>query len=338
MLVYKYRGGDDKIFERDLNSLEKNYFWSSNFKDLNDPFETIIDSDKFVKQSNSLKWLLGKKRLNNIIEIDEALKSLIAYNNKIGIYSLSTTNIDELLWAHYANSHKGFCVEYDLDLLIDNHVKERKRKFSVVYSSVAPEIKFNDIINLKNEDLIRKMFGYKSKKWKYEDEYRIVTENFGAYNYDYKAVKSIYFGLRMDEKQKKDIIQRLSGRGIKYYQIIQLEKKYELKAILLEDINDSEITYLKKIPENIIGKENVNYNILEKFYIKFSKKAEIKIELEIKVSDDLLEKLSIMFTNHLFQGAERIYLFFYLKGEENFGIPWKAVNIINDKISVSTLS
>lgn len=33
MLVYKYRGGNDDVFERDLTSIERNYFWSSNFEE-----------------------------------------------------------------------------------------------------------------------------------------------------------------------------------------------------------------------------------------------------------------------------------------------------------------
>lgn len=41
MRVYKYRGGDDReIFERDLKSIEKNYFWAPDFSKLNDPCET----------------------------------------------------------------------------------------------------------------------------------------------------------------------------------------------------------------------------------------------------------------------------------------------------------
>jgi len=39
-------------------------------------------------------------------------------SKKIGIFSLSKKYDDELLWAHYANSHKGFCIEYDLEILL----------------------------------------------------------------------------------------------------------------------------------------------------------------------------------------------------------------------------
>ena len=36
----------------------------------------------------------------------------------VGIYSLSRTPYDELMWSHYGESHEGFCIEYDLERLI----------------------------------------------------------------------------------------------------------------------------------------------------------------------------------------------------------------------------
>jgi hypothetical protein len=37
---------------------------------------------------------------------------------KITVFTPSKTEKDELLWAYYANSHKGFCIEYDLEILL----------------------------------------------------------------------------------------------------------------------------------------------------------------------------------------------------------------------------
>lgn len=44
--------------------------------------------------------------------------------------------------------------------------------------------------------------GTKSKKWKHEDEIRIIMDNFGKVEYDFRAVKAIYFGLRMPKTQQ----------------------------------------------------------------------------------------------------------------------------------------
>lgn len=335
MLVYKYRGGSDGIFERDLNSLEKNYFWSSKFEDLNDPQENLILIDKFVKQSSWLTRIFGKKSSEAPSKVQEDLENILSHNNIIGIYSLSTSFIDKLLWAHYANSHKGFCIEYDLDLLLDNYVYENKYSFPVIYSVKPSQIALKDIPNAsKNDDLIQKAFGSKSKEWEYEQEYRIITDDFGIHNYDFQAVKSIYFGLRMCDLQKELIIKRLRGRGIKYYQIVQMQNKYELGAVPLDDKYSSDLTYLKQIPKEITKSKTISYSILEKFYIKCTKIAEMRIELEDKISKEVLESLCGLFVEHLFQNAESVNIIYYLKTQEEYSDVWATTHIKSGKMEI----
>src|SRR5665647_1622312 len=123
MIIYKYRGGDKKVFERDLKSLEDNYFWASDASKLNDPCETIVDTDSFkngIRSIGNQMQLRNKKEAEaSIDKVCEELDKLI--NHQIGIFSLSQTYIDELLWAHYANSHKGFCIGYNIDILTKNN-------------------------------------------------------------------------------------------------------------------------------------------------------------------------------------------------------------------------
>lgn len=128
MLVYKYRGinnelcknNSNKIFERDLKTLERNQFWASDIKDLNDPCEAITDT---VKVKNFLNYIGKKVRMKSQDDfkmVEENTDQVLSLEDKMGIYSLSKTFLDELLWAHYSNSHKGFCIEYDLDILLQN--------------------------------------------------------------------------------------------------------------------------------------------------------------------------------------------------------------------------
>ena len=49
---------------------------------------------------------------------------IIGFRERAGVYSLSKSQCGfpdrELIWAHYADSHKGFCIEYDIDKLQDS--------------------------------------------------------------------------------------------------------------------------------------------------------------------------------------------------------------------------
>ncbi len=122
MLAYKYRGGSEQIFKRDIDSIQADLFWAPQICDLNDPCEALVEHDAFKPQLDSVLKVFG-------VQSDETVKSAFNdfYNRfdevrlkipQAGIFSLSNTYSHELLWAHYANSHKGFCIEYDTDILL----------------------------------------------------------------------------------------------------------------------------------------------------------------------------------------------------------------------------
>lgn len=316
MKVYKYRGSDDRaIFERDLYSIEKNYFWAPDFSNLNDPCETTISSDTLIKQSKFVLPFLGENSSEKFQPVMEALDNILAHTEKMGIYSLSKTFDDELLWAHYANSHKGFCIEYDLEILLDTYKSNNLYSFSVIYKKEPPSVAFKDIINSGNsETLIHKMAGYKSLRWKYEEEIRIITDDFGEHSYGFEAVKSIYFGNRMIENDKVEIMNRLKGRGIDYYQIERVPKTYKFKRKSIPDINGKNITYLCQISKSDKPNEITSYKIVEKNFCKYNGKATITIQLSSKLEYEELNSIAKVIKSEIFRKADRIFISFILKG------------------------
>ncbi len=338
MKVYKYRGIYDKeIFERDLISIQRNYYWGANFQTLNDPCETIITSDKLTKQSKFILPLLGgKKSEERFSPVMGALNKLLSHTNKIGIYSLSKTYNDELLWAHYANSHNGYCIEYDLNKLLESYDSDRVYSFPVIYKKQPPSIDFNNIIGSgKSNDLIQKMAGYKSIRWEYEEEIRIVTEDYGVHSYDHKAITGIYFGLRMMENHKNEIMKRLKGRGIYYYQIEQIPKTYKFSKKDITDIYGKEITYLCKIPKSKNQNFVVNYKILEKQFYKFKEKATISIELDSKIEEKQLISISNTIKSDIFIKANKIFISFMIKGMLKGNGYWATVNFEGNNLKLS---
>lgn len=315
MKVYKYRGSDErKIFERDLYSIEKNYFWAPDFSNLNDPFETTITSDNLIKQSKFVLPFFGKSSSEKFQPVIEALGDVLAHTEKIGIYSLSKTFDDELLWAHYANSHKGFCIEYDLDILLNTYKSNKIYSFPVIYKKEPPSVDFKDIIKAgKSDTIIHKMAGHKSLRWKHEEEVRIVTEDYGEFSYDFRAIKSIYFGHRMIEEDKDEIMSRLKGRGIDYYQIERIPKTYKFEKVFIPDKNGKNITYLCQIPKSAKRNEIGNYKILEKDFIKYNGKATITIQLSSKLDYDELNSIATVIQSDIFRKADRIFISYVLE-------------------------
>lgn len=63
------------------------------------------------------------------------------------------------------------------------------------------------------------MFGTKSKSWEYENEIRLIYSTSKQKGYNPFALKSIYFGLNMDEMHQIQIIEGLTNRDIRFYKM-----------------------------------------------------------------------------------------------------------------------
>ena len=246
----------------------------------------------------------------------------------MGIYSLAGRFNHELLWAHYANSHKGFCIEYNLHELQNGYSNEDLYTFQIKYNSRPPQLSLSDITNGDTLNAIKKVAGFKSKEWQYEKEIRIVFDKPKLRHYHPKAITGIYFGLRMPMEIRDDIMKRLSGRGLKFYEIIQTPNTYSFERREISNNHDGEFRYLKEIPDKITGIGNVPFTITQMEYQWSYKKGVIETEFEKPVSEVSLRWLAELIKNHLFGEADRVFMMHRLKGEPKNGICWSTSNYI----------
>lgn len=264
---YKYRANiiEKNNYLRDIDSLLKDELWASSFDDLNDPFETEY-IDNISRDLNTLKELFNM----NINDVQAKWENLKRIKENLGIYSLSLSEKDypssNLMWSHYSNSHKGFCIAYDIDKLKDSE----KLPFSVdsvevKYVENVPKIDVNDITH--RIDFIVKMFGTKMKVWQYEKEIRLLYSTFGIKHYSPFALKAVYFGLDMDEQYQSIIIDGLQNRDIKFYKMNRKENSYEILPIFLCE-NSRKID--DKLPLDLfeVLKTDHNYTV-ENFHILY---------------------------------------------------------------------
>ncbi|MGO4708165.1 DUF2971 domain-containing protein, partial [Chryseobacterium sp. 2TAF14] len=115
MKLYRYQGINN--LERDLEFIGNSKIWTSEFESLNDPSEGLFDLKDLKFGLGILTSLLRKNKSAVDIYCNTINKiSLQAKNQSRGVYCLSKVYNSELMWAHYAQGHKGYCIEYDLDL------------------------------------------------------------------------------------------------------------------------------------------------------------------------------------------------------------------------------
>ena len=237
-LAYKYRSGDSSTLTRDLKSLADATFYAAGRHLLNDPFEGCFDRASLDAQFSAFKKIVSRaapSTTGSLDDVSRAAEDVLAFVDKSGVFSLSYSPLHELIWAHYGGSHRGFCIGYDTQKLVDFEPNIH-HLLDVQYRSAAPTVVSTDMLFTDSPaSVLQKMLGMKSKPWAYEEEVRVITQPPGEHNHDYRVVKTIYFGLRCPESTITAVMEALAGRNVTYQQVISSQPSYALKSAHIPD-------------------------------------------------------------------------------------------------------
>lgn len=181
--LYKYYRGT----ERDIESIKANKMWYSAPCKYNDVFdcEITVDDNALFKcalqlapdgtkiRTGSPAWKQIRQTLAK--EIKSFCSTFESMRNGMGVVCLSESDESLLMWAHYANNHRGMCAEYDL-MEINNqlHFTPVPIIYSndrVCFDTLNPATAENDSVAL----FIRSITS-KSQEWSYEGEWRIIRD------------------------------------------------------------------------------------------------------------------------------------------------------------------
>lgn len=172
-------------------------------------------------------------------------------DNQFGVASLTTSFNNPLMWSHYANSHKGICIEYDLSEDVKDVETLKSLLIPVKYSNERVTIDYTlmDKIDLKNiehkgkNDLLKFFIsGLYTKHfvWKYEDEWRsIVAIKEGNRNIQLGKISALYLGNRMEEATTNMMINLInkSNNGldkVSVFKMINDISEYKIKPVQIK--------------------------------------------------------------------------------------------------------
>ncbi|MGG5209393.1 DUF2971 domain-containing protein [Chryseobacterium sp. MIQD13] len=284
MKVYKYRSIEKDVFDRDFKTIEDNSFYSSNYSMLNDPFDIYFD-EEISQLINILKILFPIKELDNF---ENQFREVLKFKEKIGVYCLSRDFLNEQLWAYYASSYSGYCIEYDLDKLMDRGQNfDFQYQFEIDYKESIPTLDINDIINIKN-NFIQKMFATKKSAWQHEKEIRLIFDKYGMKKFHPSAITGLYFGIKTPDLIKQSFYKLFENRDVKFYEVFPSNFELDFKLInetkrkLKFDINkfDFEILRYKLNLSHesyyIFYKSSKNESNIKEFILAFREKFCIK--------------------------------------------------------------
>lgn len=227
-ILYKYR---DLTNQYHLNTILKGEIYLANPFSFNDPFEggnrtrwdklnyedcLVKNEEMFLTIVKNLSESDKKKKIKELtdskefwhpdnLQVESQLK-LNEWDERIGLYCLSTCPKNILMWSHYADNHEGFVIGFNTNkLLLDNKFDYLK---AVEYTQGFPEISGLDDLGLQFE----KKFFYKSNLWSYENEWRLSKNHIEnrIVKIESTSIQEVIFGCKAKDKLISDTLKKVN--------------------------------------------------------------------------------------------------------------------------------
>ncbi|HMO16846.1 MAG TPA: DUF2971 domain-containing protein [Oligoflexia bacterium] len=225
-----------------LSLLAHRNVWLAEPSTLNDPFDVSIRFNGEISEQRLINVFRNKFKQELTKDIAEILlgrfKSLhkdIEENLKaLGVCSFTEDGTSVEMWSHYANSHTGFCLEFEAHNLSNLNIHP------VSYRRSHKGFDYFEILNGREslEKCMREILYVKPKQWQHEKEWRHVfffNDRPNGYDRMTKyptALKSIRFGARMKRQHRLTIIKIIEKElnEIELYHMQIVPNRFELKA------------------------------------------------------------------------------------------------------------
>lgn len=146
---------------------------------------------------------------------------------------LCTDFKNRLMWSHYADSHKGFCIEYDFSK------KQDLLPFPIYYSKERPLVPWKAALDNSPENISEAtaelMLGVltKDSDWSYENEWRILIKASQEADVKMPPITCIYLGAGISECNRVKILKIANKLHIPVKQMKVDRGAYALHAELI---------------------------------------------------------------------------------------------------------
>jgi hypothetical protein len=189
-------------------------------RESSDPPPAATRTERRRMECEAIKAAVQKAKSVYAGQLEDALQK--DTSKLFGILCLSASNNKELMWAHYANGHRGFVIEFDCNhpgfQQLGKLWKVGYSEKRIVYDPANPDDQF---------------WRVKPICWQDEEEYRIVRQLrdrkeeiqkcgkvFYLYELPRASVKAVYLGHRLDRAIRDRILHALrETSAVKYDEI-----------------------------------------------------------------------------------------------------------------------
>lgn len=164
--------------------------------------------------------------------IDELLSQELSNH---GVLSLAKRWNCPLMWSHYAEEHKGLCIEYDLgDTAFHDLRPVSYNRPRAVRVSDLVEWKIKGRASVKAQ-VLDTVFFSKAPQWRYEREWRDLSSSVGVVSAPAR-ISAVLFGLRCDYSIITTVVRLFANSevAVKFYVIRPLDGGFRLKRYAVD--------------------------------------------------------------------------------------------------------
>lgn len=225
--LYKY----EPFSARSLQNLKEQVIYFGSPRNFNDPYDCALsprikrptdvdverlrqhyltkpgipDAARLVFQTGSVTQL----REMFVRSGEKACKTAIeGFLDKRGVSCFSEVKDSLLLWSHYAEHCKGFCLEFRTDRALF------EKPHRVIYTNEMPEVDVVPLLCDEDNSQIIDLYRIKAMDWMYEREWRCIHNEAGtAFGYESDALTGVYFGPDIPFAQFEIIAMVLAGQN-----------------------------------------------------------------------------------------------------------------------------
>lgn len=263
--LYKYRCWIDErgqVIEHSRRMLTHNAVFFTSARNFNDPFDCTMPlvpgpiSDEKAKERIEFLMRENNPRVSRH-EIQTEIARLmtirpwrdranlkrvkeIHQESKFshGFFTVSSTRESILMWSHYSDAHKGFCVAFDVAKMRSffRSLHDTDDIFiNLLKVDYRDEYQDTPFYGMDELEAFIKPLVTKSSTWKYEEEYRflLMDKTNRQFALDNGIIVEVILGCQMPSEHKEEIkeVLREKGSKVELFEARMKEKSFGLDFI-----------------------------------------------------------------------------------------------------------
>lgn len=211
-------------------------------KSSENPTETLIDL-MLVSEPKEQRDAMKQALLSAMSAMNAGIakKFITKMKTAFKLCSFSERVDSTLMWSHYANYHKGFCIEYDIKSVPpDNYVS--RFLYPVAYSDSIPDLTAHTqrgIDDPEFNNLYPNLIGLrKASDWAYEREWRLLFANGildKPQSYAMPKPTMVYLGSHISEKHQNEITEICGRIDVPVKKMQHSLTEYKMQSVTLEE-------------------------------------------------------------------------------------------------------